>query len=157
MPVSAADFLVGKCLAADSSVGGHSSGWGAQGTSMARREDRDPLLQEMQGLIGEGTTLTGECHFDGGYRVDGKIQGRLSCSSTLIVGPPGHLEIEELHAGSLVVSGAVEGTLHIKDRLEISKGGRVCGNVTLGAPGFVLARGAVFEGTIVMKLVADPD
>ena len=124
---------------------------------MARREDRDPLLQEMQGVIGEGTTLTGEFHFDGGYRVDGKIQGRLTCSSTLIVGPPGRLETEELHACSLVVSGTVEGTLHVKDRMEISKGGRVRGNVTLGAPGFVLAPGAVFEGTIAMKPASDPD
>ena len=124
---------------------------------MARSEDRDPLLQEMQGLIGEGTTLAGEFHLDGGYRVDGKIQGRLSCSSTLIVGPPGRLEIDELHAGSLVVSGIVEGTLHVKDRLEISEGGRVRGAVTLEAPGFVLAPGGVFEGTIIMKPSSDPD
>ena len=118
---------------------------------MARSEEHDPLLQEMHGVIGEGTTLAGEFHFDGGYRIDGKISGRLSCTSTLIVGPRGRLEIDELHAASLVVGGTVEGTLHLRDRLEISEGGRVRANVTLGAPGFVLAPGGVFEGTIVMK------
>jgi len=125
---------------------------------MARRDEIDPLRADMQGLIGEGTSLSGEFHFQGGYRVDGKISGRLSCSSTLIVGPPGRLELDELHAGSLVVSGSVEGTLHVHDRLEIAEGGRVRGRVTLASPGFVLARGASFDGTIVMRTsAADTD
>jgi len=121
---------------------------------MARSEEIDPLRADMQGLIGEGTSLSGEFHFQGGYRVDGKITGRLSCSSTLIVGPPGRLETEELHAASLVVSGSVEGTLHVRDRLEIAEGGSVRGRITLASPGFVLARGASFEGTIVMRTPA---
>lgn len=121
---------------------------------MARSEEIDPLREEMQGLIGEGTSLSGECHLHGGYRVDGRITGRLSCSSTLIVGPSGQVEVEELHAGSLVVSGSVEGALHVRDRLEIAEGGRVRGRVTLASPGFVLARGATFEGTIVMRTAA---
>jgi cytoskeletal protein CcmA (bactofilin family) len=117
---------------------------------MAHDKDPDPV-RDMQGMIGEGTALAGEFHFKGGYRIDGKIEGRVSCSSTVIVGPPGRLEIDELRAGSLVVSGSVEGTLHLRDRLEISEGGRVHGNVTLGAPAFVLAPGGVFDGTITIK------
>ena len=118
---------------------------------MARNEQFDPLSFEMQGLIGEGTTLSGELDFRGAYRVDGRIVGRVSCSSTLVVGPPGRLEIDELRAASLVVSGSVEGTIELRDRLEIAEGGRVRGRVTLASPGFVLARGASFEGTIVMR------
>jgi len=118
---------------------------------MARNEQLDPLSVEMQGLIGEGTTLSGEFDFRGAYRIDGRIAGRVSCSSTLVVGPPGRLEIEELRAASLVVSGSVEGTIEVKDRLEIADGGRVRGRVTLSSPGLVLARGASFEGTIVMR------
>jgi cytoskeletal protein CcmA (bactofilin family) len=123
---------------------------------MARTKQLDPLNVEMQGLIGEGTTLSGELAFQGAYRVDGRITGRVSCSSTLVVGPPGRLEIEELRAASLVVSGSVEGTIEVQDRLEVADGGRVRGRVTLGSPGLVLARGASFEGTIVMRS-ADSD
>lgn len=121
---------------------------------MARKnppKDVDPLDQEMQGVIGEGATLSGEIHLEGGYRVDGRLTGRLSCSATVIVGPPGVLEIEELHADSLVVAGEVRGNLRIRDRLEISPGGRVYANVALEGPGLVLAKGAVFEGTLYMN------
>jgi cytoskeletal protein CcmA (bactofilin family) len=128
----------------------------AEGAALmaARRnppKDVDPLQQEMQGVIGEGATLSGEIHLEGGYRVDGRVAGRLSCSATVIVGPPGVLEIEELHAGSLVVAGEVRGNLQIRDRLEVSPGGRVYANVALGGPGFVLAKGAIFEGTLSMQ------
>ena len=71
----------------------------------------DPLQQEMQGVIGEGAALSGELHLEGGYRVDGRIAGRVNCTGTLIVGPPGYLDTEELHAGSLVVAGEVRGNL----------------------------------------------
>jgi cytoskeletal protein CcmA (bactofilin family) len=122
---------------------------------MARKnhppKEVDPLQQEMQGLIGEGAALSGELHLEGGYRVDGRIAGRVSCTATLIVGPPGLLDTEELHAGSLVVAGEVRGNLRIQDRLEISPGGKVYANVALGGPGFVLAPGAIFEGTLYMN------
>ena len=121
---------------------------------MAKRnppKDVDPLQQEMQGVIGEGATLSGEIHLEGGYRVDGHVAGRLSCGATVIVGPPGVLETEELHAASLVVAGEVRGNLRIRDRLEVSPGGRVYANVALGGPGLVLAKGAIFEGTLYME------
>jgi cytoskeletal protein CcmA (bactofilin family) len=111
----------------------------------------DPLQQEMQGVIGEGAALSGDLHLEGGYRVDGRIAGRVTCTATLIVGPPGYLDTEELHAGSLVVAGEVRGNLRIQDRLEISSGGEVYANVALGGPGFAMEKGAVFEGTLSMN------
>ena len=111
----------------------------------------DPLQQEMQGVIGEGAALSGELHLEGGYRVDGRIAGRVTCTATLIVGPPGYLDTEELHAGSLVVAGEVRGNLRLQDRLEISSGGEVYANVALGGPGFVMEKGAIFESTLYMN------
>jgi len=116
-----------------------------------RPEEVDPLQQEMQGVIGEGAALSGELHLEGGYRVDGRLAGRVACTATLIVGPPGYLDTEELHAGGLVVAGEVRGNLRIQDRLEISPGGKVYANVALGGPGFVMAKGAIFEGTLYMN------
>lgn len=117
---------------------------------MAKGES-DPLRQEMNGFIGEGTTLEGDLRFEGGYRVDGRISGRLTSSAAVIVGPPGEIDAEELRAGSLLVSGSVRGRLLVHDRLEILPGGRVVGSVTLAGPGFVMAPGAIFEGTLEME------
>ena len=111
--------------------------------------------QEIQGFIGEGTCLSGEFVLSGGYRVDGRVTGKLTSSSTLIVGPEGEVEAVELRVSSLVVRGLVRGTLHVENRLEIHDGGKVYGSVTLSKPEFVMAPGAWFEGRLVMAETAD--
>jgi cytoskeletal protein CcmA (bactofilin family) len=113
---------------------------------------RDDVAErpDLCGLIGEGTSLEGEIVFEGGYRVDGRLAGRLYSRSVVIVGPTGELSVEEMRVGSLLVSGAVRGSLFVEDRLEIESGGRVEGAVTLRGPSLVMAKGAVFDGTVTI-------
>ncbi len=112
-----------------------------------------PILadQDIEGFIAEGTSLSGDLMLDGGFRVDGRVAGRVHSKSTLIVGPPGEIEADDLRATNLLVSGTVRGKLHVDDRLEIQPGGKVFGEVTMTKPGLVVAPGGRFEGTVNMK------
>jgi len=48
----------------------------------------DPgLPRDVLGFVGEGTVIEGIVELQGGFRVDGRIAGRLHSVSTLVVGP----------------------------------------------------------------------
>jgi len=107
--------------------------------------------QDIEGFIAEGTSMSGELVLSGGFRIDGRIAGQVRSDATLIVGPPGEIDADELHAPNLLVSGVVRGNLKVDDRLEIQPGGKVYGEVTMLKPGLVVLPGGLFEGTVHMK------
>lgn len=112
------------------------------------RSNGNSANSEIVTLIGEGTSFTGELFFSGGARVDGKVVGRVSAGSLLVVGPSGDIDAEELKANSVTVCGSIRGRLVVQERLEIQPGGRVCGQVVMEKEGLIIAPGGVFEGTV---------
>jgi cytoskeletal protein CcmA (bactofilin family) len=107
--------------------------------------------QDIEGFIAEGTSISGELVLGGGFRIDGRVAGQVRSDATLIVGPPGEIDAEGLHAVNLLVSGVVRGKLQVDERLEIQPGGKVYGEVTMSKPGLVVSPGGLFEGTVHMK------
>lgn len=105
---------------------------------------------EILGFLGEGTTLEGDLHVQGGLRVDGKIRGRIHSPSTLVVGATGEIEAPELRVRVLSVSGHVRGTLYVDERLEIQPTGRVTGKVVMRKRALTVEPGGQFEGTVEM-------
>ena len=103
---------------------------------------------DIVGFIGEGTVFNGELVLKGGARIDGKVIGRITAPSLLIVGPNGEIEAEELKATRLTVCGTVRGNLVVEDRLEIQAGGRVSGKLIMEKEGLVVAPGGIFEGVV---------
>jgi cytoskeletal protein CcmA (bactofilin family) len=103
---------------------------------------------EIISLIGEGTSFTGDLVLEGGTRIDGKVSGRITTSSLLVIGPNGEVDAQELRAVGITVCGSVQGTLIVKERLEIRSGGRVQGHVVMQKEGLVVAPGGIFEGVI---------
>ena len=115
------------------------------------RSPRDRLMHtDLVGILGEGTTLEGNLELKGGYRVDGRVVGRVSSPSILIVGPSGEVEVEDLRVRSLTVSGVVRDNLHIEEWLEIASGGRVYGKITLLSAGLVILPGGLLDAAIEM-------
>ena len=108
-------------------------------------------------LLGEGTSFVGDLVLEGGARIDGKVAGRITTQSLLVVGPNGDLDLQELRAAAITVCGTVRGTLIVKERLEIRPGGRVQGHVIMEKQGLVVAPGGSFEGVVEYTLPADPD
>lgn len=103
---------------------------------------------EILGFLGEGASIEGEVVVKGDFKVDGRIVGRITTPSSLIVGPTGEVVVEELRARSLSVSGSVKGLLNVDELLEIQPGGRVAGRVRMKRRGLVIAPGGEFDGVV---------
>ena len=103
---------------------------------------------DIVGFLGEGTVFTGDVVLKGGTRVDGRIVGKVTAPSPLIIGPNGDIEAEELRAVCVTVCGSLRGTLFIEERLDIQSGGRVSGRLVMAREGLVVAPGGTFEGTV---------
>ena len=110
---------------------------------------------EFQGFLGEGSSLEGDLRFAGPFRIDGRVAGRVVASAILVVGPPGEVEVSTLEADSLIVAGAVRGTVHVTRRLEILPGGVVEGRVHLRRPCLTVHPGGRVEGELDM--IPTPD
>jgi len=99
---------------------------------------------DIRGFLGEGTDIKGEVSFNEILRVDGKISGKvISESGTLLVGERGYIKAN-VEAGSVSVSGTVEGTITAKNKVEIHPTGKVYGDVYTQA--LIIEHGAVFDG-----------
>ncbi len=101
-------------------------------------------------LIGAGTVVEGTLTYSGGLRIDGTVKGDVRCSSgdacMVVVSESGKVE-GEVHAAHLVVSGAVNGPLHVSQLLELQPKARNTGDVHYH--GLEIHHGAVVEGRLI--------
>jgi cytoskeletal protein CcmA (bactofilin family) len=98
---------------------------------------------DLTAFVDEGSEIEGTYTFRGTVMLNGKFKGEIQSSDTLIVGDKGVVDAT-IHAGTVVVSGEVVGTVTATARLEIKRGGRLLGDVD--APVIVIEEGAVLEG-----------
>jgi cytoskeletal protein CcmA (bactofilin family) len=96
-------------------------------------------------LVGTGTRFEGDLAFSGGLRIDGEVHGNVTAApgqpSVLVIGATGRVQ-GELRAARMVVSGAVSGSIHATELLEVLPGALIAGELRYGAlevhPGAVL-------------------
>src|SRR5687768_15762336 len=101
------------------------------------------------GLIGKGVEVKGDILFTDGLRVEGRVVGSLVAENgTLIVEQSAHIEAR-VDVGVCVISGALEGNVKAKSRVEIYKSSRVRGDIT--TPVLLVEEGAVLNGSIGMN------
>lgn len=101
-------------------------------------------------LIGADTVIEGTITYSGGLRIDGTVKGDIRCSSgdacMVVISEHGKVE-GQVHAAHLVVSGAVNGPLHVSQLLELQPKARITGDVHYR--GLEIHHGAVVEGRLV--------
>lgn len=101
-------------------------------------------------LIGAGTVVEGTLTYSGGLRIDGTVKGDVRCSSgdacMVVISESGKVD-GEVHAAHLVVSGAVNGPLHVSQLLELQPKARITGDVHYH--GLEIHHGAVVEGRLI--------
>lgn len=90
------------------------------------------MQDQIDTLIGERTTISGDLRFEGGLHVDGKIDGSVTCDTAdaglLIVSDLARIK-GEVKAPHIVINGSVEGDLTVTKKLELQEKARVNGNV----------------------------
>lgn len=115
-----------------------------------RREETNVSSKagDVHTLLGKGSEFEGKLTFEGQVRIDGKFTGQINTKDTLVVGEGAKVSAE-VHAGTVIVHGTVEGNIVATQVIELHTPARIKGSIE--APALSMDRGVIFEGTCKME------
>jgi cytoskeletal protein CcmA (bactofilin family) len=96
-------------------------------------------------FLGKTLEIKGKISSEEYLTVEGKVEGNINISKTLIIGKDGYVE-GEIKADEVKIHGKAEGNIDAANRLEISSHGNFTG--TLKSNQLVIEEGAVFKGKV---------
>jgi cytoskeletal protein CcmA (bactofilin family) len=97
--------------------------------------------------IVQGTEIEGTIKANSDIRVDGTIKGKLFCDAKVIIGPTGKIS-GEIRCQNAVIEGSFDGTISVKELLNIRETAKIEGDVSYGK--LIVQPGGVIDGTISM-------
>jgi cytoskeletal protein CcmA (bactofilin family) len=104
----------------------------------------------LSSLLAHDTCIRGDVVFDGGLRVDGRIEGNVlgkpDGQGLLVLSDKGTI-VGTVKVHDAVINGRVEGDLEVEHFLELQAGARVTGNISYRT--LKLDCGATVEGNLV--------
>ena len=98
-------------------------------------------------IIGESILISGSLNGDEDLTVRGRVEGTLTLTKTLVVEPTGVVKAE-VQVKNCVIAGAIVGNVTASESVEITKEGRMVGDIN--APRVIIVDGASFRGRIDM-------
>lgn len=104
--------------------------------------------EEVSAFLGKETCFEGKMTFQGIFRLDGKFEGEIFESGTLIVGESAFIK-GKIEVKSIIINGHVEGELHAMERIEIHSTGKFSG--TLITPLLIMNEGGILNGHCKME------
>lgn len=102
---------------------------------------------DLNGFVDTGTRFRGELEFDTTFRVEGRVEGSVVSSGTLVVGEGGEVD-GEIRVGQIFISGTVRGTVQATRRIQLCAQGKAFAD--LETPSLVIEDGGIFDGRCVM-------
>ena len=101
-------------------------------------------------IVGPGMKIVGDCSSDGTIRVEGHVEGSVNAAKSVVVGEKGTV-LGDVATQDAIVAGRVEGSIRADSRVELQstcqvkgniesrrikldEGGRVDGQLKMGAP-----------------------
>jgi cytoskeletal protein CcmA (bactofilin family) len=121
----------------------HKSGSKAESTS-----------EEISAYLGKETVFEGKMTFEGVFRLDGKFEGEIFESGTLIIGETAVVK-GKISVNTLIIDGLVEGEVSTKGRTEIHAKGKFYGS--LMTPVLLINEGGIFDGKCKMDKTLDKE
>jgi cytoskeletal protein CcmA (bactofilin family) len=100
--------------------------------------------EEIKAFLGQGAEFIGKLIFNGSVRIDGNFQGEIYGQGSLVVGQ-GALVKADIAVKSVYISGDVQGSIEVKEKINIHPTGKFLGKVH--TPVFIMEEGALFDGT----------
>ena len=98
-------------------------------------------------VIGPNIRIQGELSGDEDLVVEGRVEGKISVSKGLRIGPQAQVNAE-IKAHHVVIAGRVVGNVTATERVEILPSGVLEGNIR--SPKIAIAEGAQFKGSVDM-------
>jgi cytoskeletal protein CcmA (bactofilin family) len=108
---------------------------------------KPPVVSDGYSIIDEHLSIVGDLATDGTVRVDGRVEGTLHRTNTIIIGA-GAIVIGSVEAREIVVGGEVTGNLLVSGRVEVQKTGTVRGDIRAAA--VALEEGGTVHGHVIV-------
>ena len=112
----------------------------------------NPAASEDATVIGESVQIKGNLSGDEDLHVLGRVEGRVELQRTLVVALTGIVKAE-VTVKNAIVSGVVVGNIHASESVEITREGRMVGDIF--APRIIIVDGASFRGNVDMGDIAN--
>lgn len=103
---------------------------------------------QVETVIGKDTVFKGSVSSNSGLRIDGQMEGDITTTSDVIVGPTGNAKAQ-ITARNVIIAGRVTGNMDITEKLELASTATVHGDIKVGV--LAIAEGAVFKGACEMR------
>ena len=107
-----------------------------------------PVQEEISAFLGKETAFEGKMTFEGVFRLEGKFEGEIFESGTLIIGETAVIK-GKIGVNTIIINGLVKGEVRAKGRVEIHSAGKVYGN--LFTPILTINEGGILEGHCKME------
>lgn len=112
------------------------------------KKGKAPDLSNQQNRISQGTKLKGDITSEGGFRIDGQVEGIITSPNKIVIGKTGSI-IGTLICNDADIEGKVEGKIEIKNLLSIKESAHIDGDVITGK--LAVEPNATFNATCVMN------
>lgn len=121
--------------------------------AVPRPDPPAPRGDSRPAVIGPKVRIQGELAGEEDVVVEGRVDGRITVTKGLRIGPAGQVNAE-ISAQHVAIAGRVVGNVTAVDRVELLPSGYLEGNIR--APKIVIAEGAQFKGSVDMGGKASP-
>ncbi len=101
-------------------------------------------------LIGKSCEVKGDIVSKGTVRIDGKVEGIIKTSETIIIGENAFVK-GDIEAKHIIIGGKVTGDVFATHKLELLATGELHGDIR--TPRLFIAEGVIFEGTCEMEKI----
>ena len=107
-----------------------------------------PVSEEVTAFLGKDTVFQGKMTFEGVFRLEGRFEGEIFESGTLIVGETAVVK-GKIVVNAIMINGLVEGEVCAKARTEIHAAGKLYG--TLVTHTLNVNEGGILDGYCKME------
>ena len=101
-----------------------------------------------QTFLGKDASFKGELSFKGTLCIDGKFEGQIITSDTLIITQDGIIEAD-IQAGTVICEGLVKGNIIASTKVELRPNSNVIGDIQ--SPALTIEVGAKLDGKCDMS------
>jgi cytoskeletal protein CcmA (bactofilin family) len=99
--------------------------------------------KKVDSVIGVEAEIKGNIVSKATIRIDGKIEGSITCEGDVVIGKDGKVK-GDIKAKGIIIGGKVTGNINAENRTEILEGGQLVGDIR--SPAVIIAEGGIFDG-----------
>ena len=101
----------------------------------------------IKAYLGSDALFRGSLTFEGTVRIDGKFEGQVKTSDTLVIGETGDMKAD-INVGTLICKGQLNGLVVASKKIEMHPASKIKGDVH--TPALSIGLGAVLDGHLNM-------